>query len=208
MAKKELMAAVKAYYDSQGWHYSYEPEMDMIEMIIGLRDVSNCRVVTRVHDERFVTYCIFPLYVDEDKRATVSEYLHRANDGLDIGNFEMDHDDGEIRYKANIFCGDQIPKMEIIEFLVDVGMKMFSRYAQGILKIMYSEEEVSPKELINSIEHKGLFDSDRLSEEEVDAAIKSLLDGEDTEDILRRIRELSGQMPEDGEEKEESGGEE
>ena len=189
------MAAVKAYYDSQGWHYNYKPERDMIEMTMGLREVSTCRVITKVHDERFVTYCIFPLRPTEDKRAAVGEYLHRANYGLNIGNFEMDYEDGEIRYKANILCGDQIPEMSRIERLVDVGMNMINRYGPGILKIMYGDGNVSPKALIDAIEKQDRPSSSALSEAVIDSMLESLLSGGGDDlssgDLLSRLRELT-----------------
>gem|GEM_PF-1480485 len=209
MAKKELMAAVKAYYDSQGWHYDYKPERNMIEMIMGLREINTCRVITSVRDDRFVTYCIFPLRPAEDKRAKVGEYLHRANYGLNIGNFEMDYEDGEIRYKANILCGDQIPEMSRIERLVDVGMDMINRYAPGILRIMYGNAE--PKEMIDMIEgaDREAAPSEGLSEQALDAMLDSLIsegtDGLENGDLLSRIRELREQMSEEGEESEKDG---
>ena len=204
MAKKELMAAVKAYYDSQGWHYSYKPERDMIEMLIGLRDVSNCRVITKVRDDRFVTYCICPLRVREEKRAAVGEYLHRANYGLDIGNFEMDYDDGEIRYKANILCGDQIPKMEIIERLVDVGMDMFNHFGSGILEVTYGGK--NPKEVIDEIEGEESADEPPELMSILEALERAGVQ-EGDEDLLGRLRglkaKLSGESGEDEEEQEE-----
>ena len=194
MAKKELMEAVKAYYDSQGWHYRYKTEKDTIEMIIGVNAMSSCRVVTKVKNDRFSTYCIFPPRVPEEKRAAVGEYLHRANDGLDIGNFEMNYENGEIRYKANIFCGDQIPDMEIIERLVDVGMDMFDRLSSGILKVMYADK--NPKEALELSKVSSLLESlERVGMQS------------GNEDMLGQIRglraKMSGESGEDEEEQEE-----
>ena len=43
-----------------------------------------------------------PIRVAEEQRQIVAELLARINYGLNIGNFELDMTDGEIRYKTSI----------------------------------------------------------------------------------------------------------
>ena len=38
----------------------------------------------------------------EEMRVPMAEFLTRANYGLRIGNFEMDFEDGEVRYKSSV----------------------------------------------------------------------------------------------------------
>ena len=45
-------------------------------------------------------YSVCPLRVPEERRLEASSFLTRANYGLTAGNFELDFDDGEIRYKT------------------------------------------------------------------------------------------------------------
>lgn len=45
-------------------------------------------------------YSVCPLRAPEERRGEVSQFLTRANYGLVAGNFELDFDDGEIRYKT------------------------------------------------------------------------------------------------------------
>lgn len=48
----------------------------------------------------FYSYC--PIKAPEDKRPILADFLTRANYGLYVGNFELDYNDGEIRYKTSI----------------------------------------------------------------------------------------------------------
>ena len=48
----------------------------------------------------FYSYC--PIKAPEDKRPILADFLTRANYGLYVGNFEMDFNDGEVRYKTSI----------------------------------------------------------------------------------------------------------
>jgi hypothetical protein len=45
-------------------------------------------------------YSICPLRVPEEQRLEAAHFLTRANHGLATGNFELDFEDGEIRYKT------------------------------------------------------------------------------------------------------------
>ena len=47
-------------------------------------------------------YSVIPVTAPEGRRIAVAELLTRANYGMLIGNFELDLDDDEIRYKTSI----------------------------------------------------------------------------------------------------------
>jgi hypothetical protein len=55
--------------------------------------------VVKEHDV-VLFYSICPLRVPEELRVEAAHFLTRANYGLATGNFELDFDDGEIRYKT------------------------------------------------------------------------------------------------------------
>lgn len=148
MAK--LLAAVRDYYESQKWKYDYDADNMRFRMRMGLKSVEYCTVITTVKEKGFTTYCIFPMNVPEEKRTDVALYLHYANYGLKHGNFEMDLNDGEVRYKSCIYCGDIDLEMSCTELLVDMGMIMIDRYAKGILAIMYGN--MDPKAACEMVE--------------------------------------------------------
>jgi hypothetical protein len=55
-------------------------------------------------------YSICPLRVPEELRLEAAHFLTRANYGLATGNFELDFEDGEIRYKTVVHVdGDLSP---------------------------------------------------------------------------------------------------
>ena len=47
-------------------------------------------------------YAVWEERVAEAQRLAMSEFLHRANYGLVLGNFELDLGDGEVRFKVGI----------------------------------------------------------------------------------------------------------
>ncbi|BAZ08733.1 hypothetical protein NIES4071_05390 [Calothrix sp. NIES-4071] len=69
------------------------------------------------------------------------------------GNFEMDFDDGEIRYKTSIdIDGDELTQ-DIIKRLVYANVTMMDEYLPGIIIVI--EKDVSPVDAIRSIEQTG-----------------------------------------------------
>jgi len=88
--------------------------------------------------------------VPADKRSAVAEYLTRANYGLNLGNFEMDFEDGEIRYKTNIDVQDGELTIQMIKRMVYINIFTVDRYLPGILSVIYGGS--NPSQEIEKIE--------------------------------------------------------
>ena len=68
-----------------------------------------------VDEEKYwlIFYSYMPVNSPPEKMASAAEFVTRANRGMRIGNFELDFDDGEIRYKTSLDVegGELTPKM-------------------------------------------------------------------------------------------------
>ena len=87
-------------------------------------------LVAEAHEERdqAVVYAVVEAHVPEERRAEVALLLHRINAGLYLGNFELDLDDGEIRFKASIDFGGTPPTPELIRPLLAAATMTTKRY--------------------------------------------------------------------------------
>lgn len=101
----------------------------------------------------FSFFSILPASVPEDKRLDVAEFITRANYGLVIGNFEMDFNDGEVRFKVSVDVegGDLTSKM--IENVLGANLTTMDRYFAGFMAVIYGDLE--PSEAIADIEGGG-----------------------------------------------------
>ena len=152
-----LQESVKQYLDSQEWHYDFNEEKRYYSLNMSLKCVDHCRIVIDFKgdengDNGFVVYTFFPINVPENRRSAVSEFLTRANYGLLNGNFEMDFEDGEIRYKVMTRCGDIDYDPDSMEFIVDCGFMMFERYGHALLSVIYGN--VDPKQAVEAAENE------------------------------------------------------
>jgi hypothetical protein len=81
-------------------------------------------------------YSICPQRVPEDRRHAVAEYLTRANYGLAAGNFELDFDDGEVRYKSVVHIqGDVLDALAVKRLVRANGIAM-ETYLPGITAVI------------------------------------------------------------------------
>lgn len=110
----------------------------------------SCYARVRPEHDQFCFYSVTPVNIPENQRAAVGEFLHRANYGMIIGNFELDFSDGEVRYKTSIDVeGDQM-SVALCRQLVLANVMMMDRYLPGIMAVTYGN--TSPAAAVAEIE--------------------------------------------------------
>ncbi|HSI86651.1 MAG: YbjN domain-containing protein [Candidatus Methylacidiphilales bacterium] len=144
---------VKAFFDRQELKYRQEPELGMLQMHVSSRNGS-WQCVVHVNTERNVlsVFCIFPVKAKKTKRALLSETLVRANYGLLVGAFEMDYDDGEIRYKSSMPLHSDELSDDVLHHIVLASAHTFERYFESLMMVIYSD--ISPAEAVARAEKK------------------------------------------------------
>ncbi len=109
-----------------------------------------CYAQIRLELKQFLFYVLAPMKAPEEKRMAIAEFITRANYGLRIGNFEMDFEDGEVRYKSSLdFEGVEL-QPEIIRNAIYPAVQTMDLYLPGIMGVLYSDK--TPTELIEEIE--------------------------------------------------------
>lgn len=137
-----LAKRVDEYLKSQNWNYEFSEEDGLFRFGISLENkMNNCRMVILIGGELFTSYAIAPVSADAETMAQAANYLTRANYGLKIGNFELDYRDGEIRYKATLFCGGSIPSLDAVERVADMPFRMMEHYGGGLLNVLFGNAD-------------------------------------------------------------------
>ncbi|MGH2410076.1 MAG: YbjN domain-containing protein, partial [Chloroflexota bacterium] len=85
-----------------------------------------------------------------ERRLAMAEFLTRANYGLPIGNFELDFEDGEIRFKTSIDLEEVEPNPLLVKHVIYANVIMMDRYLPGIASV--AEDKASPAAAIAEIE--------------------------------------------------------
>ena len=107
----------------------------------------------RVEEEKeivvFYSYC--PVKAPEDKRPILGDFLTRANYGLYIGNFEMDYNDGEVRFKTSVDVEGSKLDFGLMKRLVYDNVSVMDKYLPGVMSVIYGG--ASPTEAIAKVEN-------------------------------------------------------
>ncbi len=132
---------LSAYLDRGTIVYDQDDDRGLFRMLFEGKH-GDIRVMM-VIDETMLQVFTYPANkVPEDHRQLIAEAITRANYGLKLGNFEMDFEDGELRYQTALPLGETFPDDEIIDHVLYVGGAMVDRYLPAFLSIIYGNEDV------------------------------------------------------------------
>jgi hypothetical protein len=96
-----LLGELKRVFVENGWPYSEVAGAPVLLSELSGPEGSWDFYAHAVEEKDLVLlYSIAPHRVPAERRLEVSEFLTRANHGLADGNFELDFDDGEVRFKS------------------------------------------------------------------------------------------------------------
>ena len=139
----EITDAIKTFLDEDDWHYNFENENGVFRFGVALHGkMKNIQLLVGVNEDDYNVYAISPLSADQDdpeQMRQMAEFICRANYGLRDGNFEMDFNDGELRYKCFVNCKGFIPTKDVIGASIHCPAAMFNRYSKGIIQILFND---------------------------------------------------------------------
>lgn len=161
-----LFSALIDYMEEEDWKY----EILEGETIIRFHfkgSAGRLLCYGEVDEEKcwLIFYSYMPVNAPPEKMTQAAEFVTRANRGMRIGNFELDFDDGEIRYKTSIDVEGGELSSKMIDNLLRANLSTINRYFGGLMELIYGDKPAS--EVIKRIETPPTG-SDALDEEEGD----------------------------------------
>jgi hypothetical protein len=143
---------VGAFLEEDDWHPQRLEDRTIYRVYFsGHHGDLRCYAQVRTDLEQFLFYVIAPVKAPEPDRPAVAEYLTRANYGLRIGNFEMDYNDGEVRYKSSLDFEAAELNGALIKNTIYPAVHTMDHYLPGLLSVMYGHQ--APAEAIEEIEN-------------------------------------------------------
>jgi hypothetical protein len=91
-------------------------------------------------DDQVVVHSAFNPPVPEEARLALALFLTRVNYGILHGNFELDLDDGELRYKTSIDVRGAELTESLFENVMIANVSMFDRYVPAIESVVRGED--------------------------------------------------------------------
>jgi hypothetical protein len=148
-----IYSAMVDFFEDDKWPYSVVPGEPVLSMhFVGENGHWVCYAQARDEQQQFVFYSVCPMAMPDFKRDAVAEFVTRANYGMIIGNFELDYNDGEVRYKTSLDVEGTYLSPPLIRQAVYANVLMMDRYLPGILSLVYTG--ITPAEAVAQVEGK------------------------------------------------------
>lgn len=134
MDQEQMVDAVRDWLDGDDWNYDYDAERKLIKTGINLDcKLKSTKIFIDFRENCYMVLSFAPINGDKENLGELMKYLTMANYGLKNGNFELDVNDGEIRYKVYVDTdGLNEISEKIIKASILVGYAMMERYGNGI----------------------------------------------------------------------------
>ncbi|HEX4109353.1 MAG TPA: YbjN domain-containing protein [Solirubrobacteraceae bacterium] len=94
-------------------------------------------LVGQAYDDRgaVAVYSVLGAHVPEERRDAMDELLTRLNHGIVLGSFEMDYEDGEVRFKCSAPAPDA-PTPESLGPLTAVALSVTDHYLPALQAVL------------------------------------------------------------------------
>lgn len=123
-----------------GWDFEYDDKNELFRMEIrGINSDFICFAIVDEEQESLLCNTYIKQKIPFSKRLEVCNFMNRVNYELAIGNFEMDMDDGEIRFRTYLDAANIEPSKEQLVNLIWNGAQTFDTYYPGITKILLED---------------------------------------------------------------------
>lgn len=142
---KRILDAVLNYFSQQGWPIQQHETEPIVKFHYkGENGQWDCYARVSTDFEQLIFFSVFPAEIPEQKLLALAEFITRANFGLNIGNFEMDFSDGELRYKTSIDVTDEPIGFGQIDPLIQASFVAMDDYLPGIEMVI--SQDITAKE--------------------------------------------------------------
>jgi hypothetical protein len=136
--------ALAAVLDGEPWVTERNPDEGWISIPIEGSRERFVLVVQAIEDHgQLAVYGLVPPEVPEDRRVDAALLVTRINWGLLLGNFELDLDDGEARFKASLDPGGEPVTAALLSPLLLVTIAMLERYTPAFAALIEGADPVA-----------------------------------------------------------------
>mmetsp|Transcript_5989 Transcript_5989/g.10005 ORF Transcript_5989/g.10005 Transcript_5989/m.10005 type:complete len:209 (+) Transcript_5989:159-785(+) len=161
-----MLDVVKQHLDAETWAYNVDVQEENHRTVItaGAKgENGSYRVLMDVKEARSLLLIFIKSHINfpENNRENLAVYLTRANYGLALGNFELDMEDGEVRYKCTTTVTGGSLSVEMVNAMLQNSLVTMDRYFGNMVKVGYGV--MSAKQAIQEVEGGGSTDADKVS---------------------------------------------
>jgi hypothetical protein len=146
-----MLKIVEEYLNENNWQFSQTEDSSLFMFGISVENGNfQCYLEVDTEDKNFLFCSICGSNVPIGKRSEILDLINRINYKLLIGNFEMDSEDGEIRYRTGIRYDFFEPTKDLVEQLVMANVLTMDAYFEAFMGVIYGD--LDPTNALKKIE--------------------------------------------------------
>jgi hypothetical protein len=157
-----MMKVVLQFFQEEQWNYQKLEGKPVIRA--GFRgDHGTWVCFIRIDEEKkqFLFHSLLGMNIPPQYRAQVVEYITRVNYCLAVGNFEMDLDSGDVRFRTSFETPEGELSVAIVRGLAYSNVHTIDHYFPGVLSVVYGG--LSPEAALARIESQPVGSAANLA---------------------------------------------
>jgi len=148
---QSILDVVLRFFREDQWNFQQIDKKPVIRAgFRGERGTWVCFARVDEEHQRFLFHSIMGLNIPTQYRVAVAEYLTRVNYGLPVGNFEMDLESGDVRFKTSIETPEGEITVAMVRALAYTNIRNMDHYFPGVLAVVHGG--LSPEAALARIE--------------------------------------------------------
>ncbi|MDB9313580.1 YbjN domain-containing protein [Spirulina sp. CS-785/01] len=152
--ENQLLQTVKQFFSQENWPiYQISDSPSFYVKVRGTNEEWYCLAQINEPYEQFIFYSYCPWLVPENKKLGVAEFLAKTNLELIVGNFELNYESGEIRYKTSIDVEGSRLVPSMVKQLISINIGMMDAYLPVIRQAI--QTELTPLQRIQFIKNQS-----------------------------------------------------
>ena len=133
-----LLVVAANFLQAEEVHFEQNEEEHFIRFQFSGDDTSWMVVFQHLPDsQQVIVLSIAPSLVPEANRASVGEFIHRANFGMLVGNLEIDLDSGEVRFRSSVDIDDLTVDQHMIRNLIFGNIATMNIFISPLHKVLH-----------------------------------------------------------------------
>lgn len=146
-----MLDQICVFFDQRGWKYQRDFDLNVIHLPFSGDNGQWVHIVSHNPEYRLTLgYSLLPSEVPEDRRVAVAELLAAINYGMMLGCFEIDTNDGEVRYRTSLLHESDLLCDKTFEHMLIVNFSATDRYLPAILAVAH--DGTPPAEALAALE--------------------------------------------------------
>ena len=133
-----MLKIIKEYLQENDWQFTQVKDKDIFLFGIAGKNGNFQCIADIVEDEhKFIFFSVYGANVPPEKRPQLLELINYLNVNFFVGNFEMDYQDGEIRYRTGVYLEFIIPNKNMIDQLIMTNIITMDKYLPALTGVMF-----------------------------------------------------------------------